>query len=286
MPIRETYSRRPRAQALAIRAAQNSGQTTVRWGAIFAGTLTALLAYATLISLGMALGGDGLQSVVNGESSARSLGVGAGIWLVASVLVSLFAGGFVAGRVAGPIAARIGRVQGIVVAGLFFALMFSQAGAVLGSIGNGLGSVASGVARGVGSAAAGVVQSDEAQSLIGDAIGDLNLKSPPETVARGVAARLIRGRDDAALTYLSRQANITRAEAQARIETVKAQFDQVITQAGDAAARAVELAGWTLFGALFFGSLCALAGGGWGAGMSLRSLALSEDEERELAEAA
>jgi hypothetical protein len=278
MAINDNYPRNARLEAVAL---SESIHTTVRWGAIFAGALIALLVYATLISLGMAFGGDSLQSVVTGEASAKSLGIGAAIWLVASVLLSLLAGGFVSGRVAGQVATRVGRIQGMVVSGLFFALMFSQAGAMIGSIGNGIGSVAGTV----GNAAGTVAQTDEAQALIDDAIGDLNLKSPPETVAKGVASRLIRGNDDAALTYLARQAGITRAEAQARIETVKARFDQVVTQAGDSAARAVEIAGWTLFGALFLGTLFAMVGGGVGAQMNLRA-PLSRADERAISQAA
>ena len=278
MALNENFPRNGRVEAIAL---SENIHTSVRWGAIFAGTLIALLVYATLISLGMAFGGDSLQSVVRGEASAQSLGIGAGIWLVASVLLSLFAGGFVSGRVAGQVATRVGRIQGMVVSGLFFALMFSGAGSAIGSIGNGLGSVASTV----GGAAGNVAQTPEAQELIDDAIGDLNLKSSPEVVAKGVASRLIRGNDDAALNYLSRQAGITRAEAQQRIETVKAQFDQVVAQAGDTAARAVEIAGWTLFGALFLGTLFSMVGGGVGAQMNLRA-PLSRADERAISKAA
>jgi hypothetical protein len=278
MAINDNYPRNHRLEAVAL---NESIHTTVRWGAIFAGALIALLVYATLISLGMAFGGDSLQNVVTGEASAKSLGIGAGIWLVASVLLSLLAGGFVSGRVAGQVATRVGRIQGMVVSGLFFALMFSQAGSMIGSIGNGIGSVAGTV----GNAAGNVAQTDEAQALIDDAIGDLNLKSPPETVAKGVASRLIRGNDDAALTYLARQANITRAEAQARIETVKAQFDQAVIKAGDTAGRAVEIAGWTLFGALFLGTLFSMVGGGIGAQMNLRA-PLSRADEHAISKAA
>jgi hypothetical protein len=98
MAINDNYPRSHRLEAVAL---NESIHTTVRWGAIFAGALIALLVYATLISLGMAFGGDSLQNVVTGEASAKSLGIGAGIWLVASVLLSLLAGGFVSGRVAG-----------------------------------------------------------------------------------------------------------------------------------------------------------------------------------------
>lgn len=278
MATNDTFPRNGRVEAIAL---SENIRTSVRWGAIFAGTLVALLVYATLISLGMAFGGDSLQSVVRGEASAQSLGIGAGIWLVASVLLSLFAGGFVSGRVAGQVATRVGRIQGMVVSGLFFALMFSSAGSMIGSLGNGLGSVAGTV----GGVATDAAQTPEAQELIDDAIGDLNLKSPPEVVAKGVASRLIRGNDDAALNYLARQAGITRAEAQQRIETVKAQFDQVVTQAGDTAARAVEIAGWTLFGALFLGTLFSMVGGGVGAQMNLRA-PLSRADERAISKAA
>lgn len=241
--------------------------SNISWGAIFAGALVSLIVYAALMALGLAFGGENLQGVIQGENSASSLGFGAAIWTVIAVLASLYVGGHISGRVAGLIPVRVGRVQGMVVAALFFALMFSQAGKVIGSLGSGLGNTLGLVGTTIGD----VASSSVGQDVIQDAIGDLDLKSPPETVVKGIASRLIRGDEQAALNYLSAQAGISQQEARTRIDSFRAQFQQAVTEAGVMAARSIRVAGWTLFGALLFGTLFAMIGGGVGARMNLKS---------------
>lgn len=250
-------------------------QYSIRWPAVFAGAFVAFLVHATLMALGMAIGGSSLGNVIQGDATMQGFGIGAGVWIIGSILASLFVGAYVAGRVGGFVVTRIGRIQGLVVAGLFFALMFSQVGSILGGIGNTAGFV--------GSAASDVAQSSEAQSLMNEALDGLNLRSPPETVASGLVSRLVRGDQEAAFTYLSRQAGVTRAEAQQRIETVRAELDQALTQAGNTAADAMKAIGWTLFGSLVLGSIFAMLGGGVGAQVNLR-LPLSETDRRALRE--
>ncbi|MCL5237856.1 MAG: hypothetical protein M1353_08420 [Nitrospirae bacterium] len=72
----------------------------ISWGAIFAGTIVALVIELTLSLLGMGIG----LGVVNPATETNPLGgvgTGAGIWLAVSTLISLFAGGWVASRLAG-----------------------------------------------------------------------------------------------------------------------------------------------------------------------------------------
>lgn len=122
-------------------AVRELAHSSISWRAIFAGLFISLLAYVTLTFLGVALGGANLRSLLErgGEGMAGGLGVGAGIWMLLSVLVSLFAGGYYAARGAGFIPIRIGRIQGLVVAALFFSVMFSQIGVTAGLLGPGVG---------------------------------------------------------------------------------------------------------------------------------------------------
>lgn len=246
----------------------------LRWPAVFAGALVALLAYATLAALGLGFSGEGLRSVLRGSAGSADFGFGAALWLVVAVVASLFFGGFISGRVGGLAPVRVGRLHGLVVAALFFAFLFSQAGAVVGSLGPGLGSVAQMLSGGGAPGA----QSVAAQEVLNEAIGDLALKSPAEVVVRGLATRLIRGDESGARIYLARQAGITRADAKARIETVRAQFDAAVLSAGSAAAAALTVAGWTLFAALLLGSIASAIGGGVGAARNLRASFSSLDQ--------
>lgn len=73
----------------------------VSWGAILAGLAISLVVMIALNMLGLAIGAATVNPVVERDPIEPALGVGALIWLVASNLLALFAGGFVAGRLAG-----------------------------------------------------------------------------------------------------------------------------------------------------------------------------------------
>ncbi len=242
--------------------------STIKWRAIFGGVLVSLLSYMIFMALGLALGGGNLQDLIQGEGgSAGGLGIGAGIWIVLSVLVSLFLGSYAASRVSGEIPTRVGRTQGVVVTAVFFAFMLSQVGSAIGLVGRGLGSTVGAV----GGAAGDLSKNPQVQDLVDQAIGDLNLRSSPETVAQGVASRLIRGDDESAVNYLARQARISPEEARMRLQSLRQDVTQAVTQAGVGAANAMQAVGWTLFGALVLGMLAGAFGGGAGAAANIRS---------------
>lgn len=242
-------------------------RSTVKWRAIFAGAFVSIMTYLILMSLGLAIGGGNLQGVIQGEDTAQALGIGAGVWLVASIVISLFIGAFAAGRVSGLITNRVGRTQGVVISALFFGLLLSQVGSAIGSLGRGIGATVGAV----GTAAGDLSKNPQVQDLADDVIGDLNLRSSPEVVVSGLTRRLVRGDTDGAANYLSRQAGITREEADARLQTLKTDIQQTANDAGQAAARGMRTAGYTLFGSLLLGMLAAILGGGAGAAASLRS---------------
>lgn len=86
------------------------------WGAIFGGTFVALGVWILLYALGLALG---LSSVNPSDpSSARSAGIGTGIWSLIAPLIALFVGGLVASRTAGVVDKMGGALHGAVLWGL------------------------------------------------------------------------------------------------------------------------------------------------------------------------
>ncbi len=69
-------------------------RSRISWGAILAGAAVALAIYALLMALGAAVGMS-----VSDEVNARTLGAGAGVWGFISLLIALFAGGWVTTQV-------------------------------------------------------------------------------------------------------------------------------------------------------------------------------------------
>ncbi|MEP6937585.1 MAG: hypothetical protein ABI871_05895 [Chthoniobacterales bacterium] len=73
----------------------------ISWGSIFAGAIIALAAQLVLALIGTAIGLATLDPMTGDNPSAASLGMGAGIWLILSSLLSLFFGGYIAARLGG-----------------------------------------------------------------------------------------------------------------------------------------------------------------------------------------
>ena len=71
-----------------------SVRSRISWGAILAGAAVAMAIYALLMALGVAVGMS-----VSDDVNTRTLGTGAGVWGFISLLVALFAGGWVTTQV-------------------------------------------------------------------------------------------------------------------------------------------------------------------------------------------
>jgi hypothetical protein len=252
-------------------------RSSISWRAIFAGAFISLLAYFILMALGLAIGGATLRGVISGDSSAQGLGIGSGIWLIVTAFISLYFGSYMAGRVSGLITSRVGGVQGLVITALFFGFLFTQVGAGIGALGSGLGSI---VGK-VGGAAGDMAQNPQVKSVIEKSLGSLNLKSPPDQVAQGVASRLIQGRDDDAKNFLASQAGISRPDADRRIAQARTDIQSTLHDVGVTAAKITTIAGWTIFGMLLIGALAGVYGGGGGARANLKR-PLSEGDLRKL----
>lgn len=238
----------------------------VSWRSIVAGFLVSLFTFALMLSLGLAFGGIGLADGVTRQGAT----VFTGLWLLFSSLVALFAGSYFAARISKTHTGRIGSAQGLVIAALFFGLLLYQMAMAIGWAGQ----TAITTARGVGQAAVtGAQRATEIPAVnaaIEGAIGDLNLKSDPQTVATGLASRLIRGDVDSAKTYLAYQAGISQEEADRRIAALRERVDQAVIQAREAAAKGLQAAGWTIFLTLLIGGAAAISGGALGSLANVR----------------
>lgn len=106
----------------------------ISWGSIFAGVAVTLILQLLFALLGLSIG---LTQVNPGEGGvSAALGIGAGIWWVATSLISLFFGGWAAGRLAGVPRRFDGALHGILSWALatFLTIMFlsSLLGSILG----------------------------------------------------------------------------------------------------------------------------------------------------------
>ncbi|MBX3022471.1 MAG: hypothetical protein KF799_12430 [Bdellovibrionales bacterium] len=239
---------------------------SVHWRAVFAGLFISMLAYFTLVSLGLGIGAGQMRDVLAGQDALGNIGIGAAIWLAVTVLISLFVGSYASSRSSGIIATRVGAVQGAVITALFFTLMTTQAGIALGTISSGLGAIRdtlSGAAWQMGN-------NPRLTAIVDDALGDMDLKSSPETVGSGVLSRLMRGDTDSAITYLANQSGLTRAEAEVRYQQLSGQVQAAAAEIGQRTATAARTIGWTAFGLMVFGTLFAILGGTMGAQLNIR----------------
>lgn len=126
----------------------------ISWGAIFGGTLIALVAQLLLSLLGLGIGLSTINPMSEGGNPAAGLGIGAAIWWVVASLVSLYLGGSVAGRLAGMPRRTDSMLHGLLTWGLVtlvtFYLITTSVGALIsgatGIVGKGLSLAGQGVA--------------------------------------------------------------------------------------------------------------------------------------------
>jgi hypothetical protein len=106
----------------------------ISWGAIFAGAIIALATQLVLTLIGTAVGLATLNPATGQNPSGTTLGIGAGVWLVTSSLVSLFLGGYIAGRLAGTFNGWLhGLATWAVVTMLTILLLTTAAGGLIGT---------------------------------------------------------------------------------------------------------------------------------------------------------
>lgn len=130
----------------------------ISWGAVAAGTVTALAIQVLLAMLGTGIGASTIDVVGTGETpSATVLGSGAALWWVVASLISLMAGGWVAGRLSGVVRTAEGGMHGmltwaVAVLAMVY-LVSSAAGSLVRGAAGVLGTAATVTATGAAAAA-------------------------------------------------------------------------------------------------------------------------------------
>ncbi|AKF79925.1 hypothetical protein OWM54_13655 [Myxococcus sp. MISCRS1] len=261
------------------------------WGAILGGTFVALGVLILLYSLGLALG---LSSVdPSNPGSARSAGIGTGIWGLIAPLIALFAGGFVASRTAGVVDKGGGAMHGAVMWGLTTIAGVALMGMVISTIVGTAVRTATGVVGATGAAVAGAAsQGDQVANAFGldanDALGPVNERlraegkpaitaNQLEAATKDIVTTAVRTGDVnrellvgsiAENTRLSRQDSEDVANrVQGQIDAARAKVGQVGQQVQQGALVAADKSGrvfWGIFGALLLGLIASVLGAGLG----------------------
>lgn len=112
----------------------------ISWGAIFAGGLVALVVQLLLSLLGLGIGMSTIDPIQE-QNPFSGLGMGAIIWWVGSILISLFIGGWVAGRLAGMPRNTDSILHGILTWSLYTLVSFYLLTTAVGRVVSGVGSV-------------------------------------------------------------------------------------------------------------------------------------------------
>ena len=232
------------------------------WKSTFSGLAIAFMALLVLTSLGVGIAGYTAESLMtNGVDGASALATGGGIWLGISIIAALFSGSYFALRVSRFVTPRIGAAHGFVIAALFFGLLVSGAGKIIGGVASGLGQFA---ISSVNSPTA--LGSDPlVQDSIYRALGTSTLKSEPRVVAEGLMARLSMGNTESARSFYAYQTGLSPAVVDARVAAMQEEFNGAVRAAGEKTANVVGDAGMSLFVFSIVGLIAALFGGRTGA---------------------
>ena len=274
----------------------------ISWGAIFAGVVLVLAVQLLLSLLGLAVGlttvdpGQG----ASGMPSASSLGIGAGIWWTVSYIIALIAGGYIAARLAGIVTSYDGVLHGLLTWAFALLVTFYLLTTALGGVIGGAFRTVGGAVSTVGSAATETVKNvapavGQATGITPEAIQqkaqDLLSAQPapdadPKTMSREdatkeIAANLPKvaaGGDqakqarDRIVAITAAQMNISEQEANARLDRLQGQVEQIkdkaaetAKQTADKAAGGVSKASFMAFVALLLGAGGAAFGGHLGA---------------------
>jgi hypothetical protein len=197
-----------------------SAMRRMSWGAVIAGVVAVLSVQILLTVLGLAVGATALDP---GQDSAKSIGIGAGIWIGISGLIALLIGGWVAARLAGVPDRGDGSLHGFITWGL-------------------------------ATLVAAVMITTAAGNLMGGAFS--SIAGPLKGRVSQMANQAMQNPDQAA-----QQAQNSAQQMQAQSQQLQQQAKQQIQQHGDQAANATSKGGWAAFIAMLLGAIAAILGG-------------------------
>ncbi len=272
----------------------------ISWGAIFAGTVIALVTQLGLNLLGASIGFGAIDPATEADPFS-GLGTGTGIWLAITTIIALLIGGYVASRLAGMPDRTDGILHGVVTWGLVtlvtIYLMTSAVGRILntatGVVGQGLQLAGQGVTAVAPAAAQEAEQQLEQRGISLDALVDDAINQVQQAVTgdapengseldQAIQQLSEPGSDaadrEAVVDLMVERTDMTEAEARQQVQQYQQQFQQArqqaqqtgqqfqqrATQIGDQVAAAMSSAALWAFIAMVVGAISAAIGGAIG----------------------
>jgi hypothetical protein len=233
----------------------------VKWGSIIAGVLLAMAVQVALTLFGLAIGLSAFNPAAAGNVSG--LGMGTGIWLFISTLISLFLGSIVASWFGATHHRDSSLLHGILVWGLFLLLSMSMLGSGVGAIAGGAFNLMSaGVSGGMSQGA--IVNNSGVQKTIagtfavmGPASQELANMAMPAVDKAQLTRKMAAGDETASARIVTWYSSLSQPQAldlvrRARQENVTT-AQKVTTTAGKAA--------WIAFGAVLLSFIVSAIGG-------------------------
>ncbi|MBJ6142659.1 hypothetical protein [Hymenobacter sp. BT559] len=210
----------------------------ISWGAILAGTVLALVIQLALSLLGLGIGLGTIDPLTEQDPMA-GIGIGAAVWWVVSMLVSLYLGASVAGRLAGMPRPTDGLLHGLLtwsVVTLFtFYLLTTAVGRIIGGVTGVAGRALSGVGSGLAAVApkAGEAIKDELKER-GIDLGDVK-REARELLRQTGKAELSPENLESQAKTAGREAKDEASRSAATPQAADDNFDELIDRLGDQA---------------------------------------------------
>jgi hypothetical protein len=266
----------------------------ISWGAIIAGAITALSIMVLLSLLGTAIGSMMVEpAAADPMPSGTAVGIGGAAWSVISLLVAIFAGGWVAGRLAGAPERTDGMIHGWLTWGLCTLLAIfvatSTLSVMLGSVFGALGSITQTAAQGAQGAASSASQMESfdvaslpapVRSVVERALGEARgaaeragVRLPQDqaqltALVQELFTAVMRGDDQAVQRLLTQRTGVTEQEATQTAQRLRTEMQQTRTEVEAAvrsgaqtAADAAALGAFLGFVALALGAAAGILGG-------------------------
>jgi hypothetical protein len=253
----------------------------VSWGAIFAGTVVALVVQILLSTLGAGLGIATLGTASAETPEASTFSVLAGIWYLIAGLGAAYLGGYIAGRLSGKTSATTGALHGLTTWALttlcVLYLLTSTVGNLVGGAFSGLTSVVGQVGQTAAqSATASLISSSNPLDALESRVRATGADPEALNNAAVNAVRALVTGDEAAADAARQRAaealaaargipldqatqQVTEMEREYRAQIAK--LKEQATAAAEATASVVSTAALLAFGALALGAIAGWMGG-------------------------
>jgi Protein of unknown function (DUF2795) len=260
-------------------------RSRISWGAVLAGAVVAVATTLLLSLLGAAMGASSIHALDTTSTDLANYGIGAAIWEIINLALSMAFGGYVAARLSGTHSHLDAELHGITVWGvavLLGSVLLAQAvSGLLGMAWQSAGSVVSHAVGGTG-AISGVLPAEaNPQAMIDRLQQSLGNSGDPTTMSREqisteIAALVGKNIPNGNLSEPDRnrlvdlvaaRSGVTKEEAARRVTAMENDVKATLAQAGqkaraaaDDVARTTATAARALFTALVLGLLAALVG--------------------------